>query len=42
MISELLLKSGEPSLDKDKRSKVQSCHQVTVKMYEYTYIKLES
>ena len=31
MISELLLKSGEPSLDMDKRSKVQSCHQVLLR-----------
>ena len=40
MISELLLKSGESSLDMDKRSKVQSCHQIAESMYEYTYPKL--
>ena len=42
MISELIMKNDEASLDMDKRSKVQSCHQVTVRLYEYTNTKLVS
>jgi hypothetical protein len=35
MISELIMESDDTSLDMDKRSKVQSSHQITESMYEY-------
>ena len=35
MISELIMKNDEASLDMDKRSKVQPCHQITESTYEY-------